>query len=174
MKGVIDKLIRWSVVLLEISVRKMMSDVGCDQNVIARTLRPLATVLCHDMAEAHLRNLERELSEIERTILLPTIRDTDDVEEKAKLIERVTAVTTFKNARLNQYHSLDIECYPEIFVDMFNGVPELPSEYIAKIKVSAEKFVPSMIALESGLALSDHELWVETFDRADIEPLFSL
>lgn len=151
-------------------IREIMKSQGSDESVIANVLRPWARVLCFDMALAMTRNLRDLLHdrlrvlESERQKINQPIRVDDPI--YADLSNRIRLIRDFIKSRLDGFHRLQLDEYPDRFMEVFDTVPGLEAQQLETLRRSAARFVPGMTLLRQSQTLVDSELWIEELNRS--------
>lgn len=149
-------------------IRKIMKDVGSHEDAIAKALRPWAKTLCFDMAHAQTRGLDKLLHErlqsleSERQQIKQPIQAGDA--RYAELNERIRSISEFRS-RLRSFHRLELEDYPEKFMEVFENVPQVKAEEVEPFRALAARFSPGMLTLKESQTLSDTELWVAALNK---------
>lgn len=171
-----SKIGRWSSsptaresIALASRVRQIMESLGSDERAIAIALRPWAKTLCFDMACAQVAELKQRLADRlnalgadQRKIKLPI--SVDDV-QYTTLSAQMRSIHEFCQ-RLSNFHRLELEDYPNKFMEVFDAVPEMEPSVVESMRQSAERFVPGMQALRLHLSLPDSELWIAELNKA--------
>jgi hypothetical protein len=151
-------------------VRQIMKNLGSEESVIASALRPWAKTLCFDMASAQTRGLHKLLLyrlqalEAEQKKIKQPLQPDDPV--YAKLSEQIRSIHEFQSSRLSNLHRLDIEDYPDKFMNVFDDVPQIDAQQVEALRVAAAKFAPGMLSLKQNQTLPDSELWIEELNKA--------
>jgi len=150
-------------------VRQIMKDLGSDDTVIAKALRPWAKVLCFDIAYSQSRPLNQllldrvKVLDAERNKIKTPIDPNDPL--YIQLNARIGSIYEFKK-RLNNFHLLDLEDYPDKFMEVFENVPEIDPHEIEALRRTASIFSPGMVSLRDNQTLSDQEFWIVELNKA--------
>lgn len=154
-------------------VRQIMKNLGSDENAIATALRPWAKMLCCDMARAKTTKLKKllqvrvqELESEQRKIPQPMQPD-DPV--LSRLTAQIRLATEFQGSRLKNLHRLELEEYPDKFMELFVDVPLIEASEVESLRVAAAVFAPGMLSLRQTRTLPDPEQWIEELQKADAE-----
>jgi hypothetical protein len=70
------------------------------------------------------------------------------------------------NSRLDGFHRLQLDEYPDSLMDVFDTVPGLEAQQLESLRRSAARFVPGMMSLRQSQTLIDAELWIEELNKA--------
>jgi hypothetical protein len=151
-------------------VRQIVKTLGSDDGVIAAILRPWAKTLCFDIALAQthgLRELLRaRLSELqsEKQKIKQPINPDDQLFKQ--LTAQIRSIQEFQDSRLKNLHRLELEDYPNKFMEIFDDVPQIEPAKIDTLRMAAARFAPGMSSLNESRTLPDSELWIETISKA--------
>lgn len=149
-------------------VRKMMNDIGSDEVVINKAMRPWARMLCFDMARALTKELTKLLREQRQAILLELENAKKNPIGKAEhslLNDKLRAVDEFQDLRLHKFHLLQLEDYPEEFLRIFDDAPLIDEQTLNSMRSAASKYIPGMRELKNKQRISDPDLWIEKLER---------
>lgn len=150
-------------------VRQNMKDMGSDESIIAKALRPWAKTLCMDMARAQTQGLQQLLTECssnleaERGKIKTPIQADDPT--YAALNEQIRSISEYNSSRLRNIHRLELEDFPDKFMELFDDVPQLDVHQVNKLRTAAARFSPGMLALKQGQILPDPEFWIEELNK---------
>lgn len=144
-------------------IRKIMKDLGSDEGAIAKALRPWAETLCFDMAYTQTRPLDELLHERSRSLESERQKITQpipaDDQNYLQLTERIRSIGEFRS-RLKNFYQLELEDYPEKFMEVFENVPQVEAKEVEPLRAQAAKFSPGMLSLKESQTLADTELWI--------------
>lgn len=160
---------RESIELAE-RVRQIMKSLGSDESVVAAALRPWAQTLCLDMARVQTEELQKKLQvrkqelEAEREKIPKPIKADDPI--FSALCTQINSIGDFQSARLSNLHLIELENFPERFMEIFDNVPQIDSVEVQTIRSAAEKFASGMRSLKQTRTLPDSELWIEVLHKA--------
>ena len=153
-------------------VRQILTKMGSDHILIASALKPWAKTLCFDFAIKQgkqlcelLYDIKREL-ELERQQIKQPIDPNDSIFQK--LSEQIRLIDDFIASRLQSFHRLDLEDYPDKFMDIYNEVPYVNPQKVDELRNYSERFKPGMLALKLNQQLSDIDtkLWIEELSES--------
>lgn len=151
-------------------VRQIMKNLSSDEEVISAALRPWAKTLCFDMALAQTHELKKILQtclqklESERQKIKQPIQPDDPLFNR--LSAEIRSIHEFQNLRLRTLHRLELEDYPEKFMEIFDDVPQINPAEIDVLRTEAARFTPGMTSLRQSKTLPDPELWIDTLGKA--------
>jgi hypothetical protein len=149
-------------------VRQIMKNLGSEERAIAAALHTWAKMLCFDLARTHTGALHKKLQEcmqvleLERQKIQPPIQS--DNTSFLLLNERIKLISDFQNSRLGKLHLLNLEDYPDKFMELFQNVPEIDTTELETLRLNAARFEAGMRSLRQTQTLSDSELWIETLN----------
>lgn len=159
---------RESIALAE-RVRQIMESLGSEDGVITKALGPWAKTLCLDMARIQTRDLRKLLQdrvqtlESERQKIHQPVQPDDPV--FSRLTAQIRAISEFQESRIDDLHRLELEDYPDKFMEIFVDVPQIESTEIEPLRVAAARFAPGMHSLRQTRTLPEPELWIETLRK---------
>ena len=151
-------------------VRQIMNSLGSDESVIASALKPWAKTLCYDMARLQTEDLQKLL--IARTQALEAehqkIRQPmqPDDPQFATLSARIRSISEFQVSRLKNMHHLELDDYPDKFMEVFVDVPQIEAAEVEPLRKAAAQFSAGMLSLRKNRTLTDPEVWIEVLQRA--------
>lgn len=151
-------------------VRQIMKNLGSDDGIIAAVLRPWAKTLCFDMALAQTHGLREKLQarlnvlESERQKIKQPIQPNDLLFNQ--LSAQIRSIQEFQSSRLKNLHRLELEDYPDKFMEIFEDVPQIDPAEVDTLRVAAARFTPGMVSLRQFRILPDPELWIEALSKA--------
>ena len=151
-------------------VRQVMKNIGSEDSVIAATLRPWAKTLCIDMARAQTHDLQKHLRarleklESERQKIKQPIQPDDA--DFFRLTAQIKSIQEFQGSRLKNLSRLELEDYPDKFMELFVDVPQIEPAELETLRIAAARFTNGMLSLRQFRTLPDPELWIETLQNA--------
>jgi hypothetical protein len=150
--------------------RQIMKNLGSDDGVVAAALHPWAKTICKDMAFAQTHGLRKLLQarltalESERQKIKQPIQPDDP--HFNQLSVQIRSIQEFQGSRLKNLHRLELEDYPNRFMEIFDDVPQIEPAEIETLRMAAAPFAPGMISLRESRTLPDPELWIEALSKA--------
>jgi hypothetical protein len=151
-------------------VREVMKGLGSEESAIAAALRPWAKTLCYDMARLQTDDLQKLLQsrtqalEVERQRIRQPIQPDDP--DFSRLSAQLRAIAEFRDSRLRNLHRIELEDYPDKFMEIFSDVPQVDTSEIEPLRRTAARFAPGMLSLRQNRTLADAEQWIEALQRA--------
>lgn len=151
-------------------VRETMQSVGSEELAINDTLKPLAKILCFDIANFYatrLQNLlqqpyqqlQHDLGKIQRPI-----NPSDLI--FLQLTERTRAIDVAQRKLREKLEVFQLEDYPNEFMTLFDDIPEVEQGIVDNLKRSASMFLPGIKSLASSCHLSDTQFWIYELTKA--------
>jgi flagellin-specific chaperone FliS len=150
-------------------VRSIMSSLGSESSVVATSLRPWATILCHDLAVS----LAKPLYSVMTDKLQKLRRERDSIpipiDPMNPLFVRLNAEIDSGQevaSRLQKIYQFELDDYPERFLRLFDNVPLLAEDEVRPIREKARKFASEMKILRESLTLPNAEAWLSELEEA--------
>lgn len=153
-------------------VRQIMKNLGSSEEMIASVLRPWAKTLCFDMALVQVRELGKLLQarldalESERQKIKQPINPDDPLFNQ--LTSKISAIREFQASRLNNMHRLELEDYPQKFMEIFDDVPVVQASKVDQLRIAAARFASGMSSLRESRLLRDSELWIDVLAKGRV------
>jgi hypothetical protein len=155
-------------------VRSLMTALGSEPTVIARTLRPWARMMCLDLAVAlvtpvrqaiatEISKLNRQRSEIRQPL------DPRDP-EFLRLTAEINALNACVGNQLNKMHEWELDEYPDRLMSIFDQVPLLDQQTVASLRDNALRSAPAMHSLRDTYTIPDVSGWSQVIDEARMHP----
>jgi hypothetical protein len=108
--------------------------------------------------QARLKELESERQKIKQPI-----RPDDQLFNQ--LSAQIRSIHEFQGSRLKNLHRLELEDYPNRFMEIFDDVPQVDPAEVDTLRMAAARFVPGMSSLRESRTLPDPELWIEALSK---------
>lgn len=143
-------------------VRSIMSSLGSEQPAIAAALRPWASILCHDLAVALVKPIQKAMTDKIQKLNQERASIASSIDPRNPQFLRLNAEIESGNAftsRLQKIYEFNIDDYPERFVGLFDNVPLLEEDEVRPIRGKALQFTSDMKTLRHSLTLPNAEAW---------------
>lgn len=151
-------------------IRSLMQSVGSPEDTIRATLESWARLLCFDMALAKTSKLhmliESKVQQLdgERRALNQPLQIDDP--HLVRISGQVRTLKDFQQSHLSSLHKLELDDFPDKFMNIFSDVPLIDEQAILPLRQDAARFASGMRSLALERKLSDRELWIETLTAA--------
>lgn len=96
---------------------------------------------------------------------VPTRSGPNDPEVN-RLTEEIKFGQAYIDGPLNKIYQLDLDNYPQCFLDLFENVPYLAQEELLQFREKAARFAKDMTALKQSNTLPNAETWMHELEGA--------
>lgn len=160
---------RESLALVE-RVRSTLQALGSEPTAIATALQPWALTLFRDLVRAFTVPLCKLITDKMGELQIgrhavPTRSDPNDPEVN-RLTEEIKLGQAYIDGPLNKIYQLDLDNYPQCFLDLFENVPYLAQEELLQFREKAARFAKDMTALKQSNTLPNAETWMHELEGA--------
>lgn len=150
-------------------VRQIMKKLDSEESIILGALRPWAKTLCFDMARIQTHELNQRLLDRLKKLKseLQNIKQPIQQNNPAhvQLRKQIKSIHDFQS-RLSNLYYLELEDYPDKFIELFDDAPGLEASERKAFRLNAERFIPGMLSLRNTAILTDEKLWIDELQKA--------
>jgi hypothetical protein len=154
-------------------VRSIMDSLGSEPPAIAAALRPWASILCHDLAVALVKPIQKAMTAKVQILTQERARIPQPQDPRDPNFLRLNAEIDLGNDyivnRLQKIYQFKLDDYPERFVEIWTNVPLLEADEVKVMRERALQFTSAMKSLQQTLTLQNPETWFVELEKANTQ-----